>query len=140
MCIPHDLILRGWHGHCLVIENYNQNVNMKLQLKYFEAIIKEIVYNISVNNYETIKVNRQNGRVDIDDLRRVITKYGCTIVPLLNESFTNAEIYDVEDENRLDVYIPLWTKEGGRSDLTLSLSCYIINETAKVEINDLRVL
>ncbi|UTC66576.1 MULTISPECIES: hypothetical protein [unclassified Treponema] len=113
---------------------------MKLQLTYFESIIKEIVYNISVNNYEAVKLNSQNGRVDIDDLRRIITKYGCIIVPLPDEAFTKAEIYDVKDENRLDVYIPLWTKEEGRSDLTLSVSCYITNETAKVEINDLRVL
>ncbi|WP_264847616.1 DUF7668 domain-containing protein [Capnocytophaga catalasegens] len=113
---------------------------MKLQLKHFESIIKEIVYNISVNNYEAIKLNRQNGRVDIDDLRRVIKKYGSIIVPLPDEAFTKAEIYDVKDENRLDVYIPLWTKEEGRSDLTLSVSCYITNEMAKVEINDLRVL
>jgi hypothetical protein len=113
---------------------------MKLQLRYFESIIKEIVYNISMNNYEAIKVNRQNGRVDIDDLKRVIAEYGCTIVLLPDEAFTKAEIYDVKDENRLDVYIPLWTEEEGRSDLTLSLSCYIINETAKVEISDLGVL
>jgi hypothetical protein len=40
----------------------------------------------------------------------------------------------------MDIYIPLWTKEEGRSDLTLSIICYIKNGVPKIEINDVEVL
>ncbi|MGA3674331.1 DUF7668 domain-containing protein [Lysinibacillus agricola] len=43
-------------------------------------------------------------------------------------------------EKRLDIYLPLWTKEEGRSDLTLSLSGQRNNNQLKIEFNDLRVL
>jgi hypothetical protein len=113
---------------------------MELQIEDFELIITEIIYNISVNGYDTIKAKGQNGRVEINDLKRIIAEYGCTVIPLSDEAFSKSEVYYIKDKNRLDVYIPLWTIEEGRSDLTLSLSCYRINETLKVEINDLRVL
>jgi hypothetical protein len=112
---------------------------MKLQLENFQSIISEVIYNISANDYDAIETNGQNGRVDINDLKRVITEYGCTIIPLPDKAFSKAEVYSI-NEYRLDVYIPLWTKEEGRSDLTLSLSCSTINGVPKVEINDLRVL
>ena len=115
-------------------------INMELQLKHFESIIKEIVYNISINDYDAIDAKKQNGRVDINDLKRVIIEYDCTVISLPDEAFSKAEVYYIKDDKRLDVYIPLWTKEEGRSDLTLSLSCYDINRIPKVEINDLRVL
>ena len=115
-------------------------INMELQLKHFESLIKEIVCNISINDYDTINAKKQNGRVDTNDLKRVIIEYGCTVIPLPDEAFYKAEVYYIKDDNRLDVYIPLWTKEEGRSDLTLSLSCYDINGIPKVEINDLKVL
>jgi hypothetical protein len=112
---------------------------MKLQLEDFKSIISEIIYNISVNDYDAIKANEQNGRVDINDLKRVIVEYDCAIIPLPDQAFSKAEVYPI-DNNRLDVYIPLWTKEEGRSDLTLFLSCSVTNGIRKVEINDLRVL
>jgi hypothetical protein len=112
---------------------------MELKIDFFKLIITEIIYNISVNDYDTIETNGQNGRVETNDLKRVIAEYGCTIIPLPDEAFSKAEVYNIRDKNRLDVYIPLWTKEEGRSDLTLFLSCYTINEIPKVEINDLRV-
>jgi hypothetical protein len=112
---------------------------MGLQLEDFKTIITEIIHNISVNDYDTIKANGQNGRVDTNDLKRVILEYDCTIIPLPDKAFSEAKVYLI-DKSRLDVYIPLWTKEEGRSDLTLFLSCFVIDGISKVEINDLIVL
>lgn len=110
------------------------------QLEHFQSIIKEMIYNISINDYKIIESNGQNGRVNTDDLKRIIKEYGCTIITLPDEAFAALHIYKIKAENRIDVYIPLWTKEEGRSDLTLSVSCYIIDGIPKIEINDLRVL
>ena len=57
------------------------------------------------------KINR---RVNIMDLEIILQEYGKTIIPLPEETFNSANVYDIEKENRTNVYIPLWTGEEGR--------------------------
>jgi hypothetical protein len=108
-------------------------------INLFYDKIRNIVQDILGGNYEDIVLRKENGRIDINDLENVIKEYNKTIIPLPEEAFSIAELYKIND-NQIDIYIPLWTKEEGRSDLTLFLSCYNTNETLTVEINDLRVL
>lgn len=61
--------------------------------------------------------------VPIQDIRRVIEEYGCTIIPLPVKAFDLALSYQISDK-QVDIYIPLWSEEEGQSDLTLSLSCF----------------
>ena len=72
--------------------------------------------------------------------KRVLKEYGCSIAPLPDNALSLAETYNIASKNRLDVYFPLWTKEEGRSDLTLFLSCFVKNGKPYIEINDLQVL
>jgi hypothetical protein len=113
---------------------------MELGIGLFKDKIADLVTDIANKNYQRIELERLNGRVDIVDLERVIREYHNTIEPLPDDAFDFAEIYTVEKENRMDVYIPLWTKEEGRSDLTLSVLCFLENNRVRIEINDLRVL
>ena len=115
-------------------------ITMEQKIEQYKPIIKELVIRISNKEYDLIKTNGQNGRVNIEDLKRVIDDYGCTIVSLPDKAFSIVEAYNITSENRIDIYLPLWTKEEGRSDLTLSLSCYNDNGVPKIEINDIRVL
>lgn len=107
-------------------------------IEHFKPVITAIVHHISMDDYDTLAANGQNGRIGIDDLKRIVAEYGRTIIPLPDEAFAEAEVYTVGD--RLDIYIPLWTKEEGRSDLTLSLSCCMADGASRVEIDDLHVL
>jgi hypothetical protein len=113
---------------------------MLLNIQIFKQKIERLVIDISNNKFAEIEKSGENGRLTADDMKRVIKEYGCTIIPLPNNAFEYAESYYIEKEDRLDIYIPLWTKEENRSDLTLSISCSLINETPFVKINDLRVL
>jgi len=112
---------------------------MSLQLSTFIPIIKDIVYHISINDYASIKRNGQNGNILIEDLAYVIHSYPYTITPLPDEAFDLAESYFIEEKKSLDVYIPFWTKEEGRSDLMLALSCYINDGVKEVIIYDVYV-
>jgi len=62
------------------------------------------------------------GRVRKDDLERRIAEYGCTLVPLPAEARSLAEAFD-RPRGEILVDVPLWTKEEGRSDLTLQVVC-----------------
>ncbi|MDR1325169.1 MAG: hypothetical protein LBK00_03940, partial [Treponema sp.] len=98
------------------------------------------VIDLSNKNYNKINDEKINGRINITDLENIVKEYGKTIIPLLEEAFSLANVYNIEKENRMDIYIPLWTKEEGRSDLTLSLICYLKDNNPIIEINDLEVL
>lgn len=110
-----------------------------LDLIPFEATITALVRLISQGDYEAIAANGQAGRVGAEGIKRAVEAYPCTVIPLPSEAFELAEIYRI-DETRLDIYLPLWTHEEGRSDLTLCLSCHTTSTDIRVEVNDLRWL
>ena len=113
---------------------------MSINIQHFKSKIERIVLNISNNNFTEIEKNKENGKISIEDLKRVINDYGSSIIPLPSNAYDIAETYFIERENKIDVYMPIWTKEEGRSDLTLFVSCFEKNGTPFVEINDLHVL
>jgi hypothetical protein len=109
--------------------------------RFFRFVaIKNFVMDLSNKNYKKIEEEKLNGRLNIIDLENVIGEYGKTLMPLPEEAFEIANVYNITQENRIDVYIPLWTKEEGRSDLTISIICYLRNNNPVIEINDLRIL
>ena len=112
---------------------------MALKLSSFIPIIKELVYHISINDYASIERKGQNGDILIEDLAEVIHLYPYTIIPLPDEAFDLVESCFIEEKKSLDVYIPFWTKEEGRSDLMLVLSCYINDWVKEVIIFDVFV-
>ena len=109
-------------------------------IQEFIPLIKEVIIDISNEDYNKLNQKYEYSRVSIDDLAKTIKKYGNHIVPLPERAFDFAEKYYIESEKRIDVYLPLWTKEEGKSDLTLSISCYNNESELYIEINDLRVL
>ena len=110
-----------------------------LDLLPFEATITALVHLISRGYYEAIAANGQAGRMGAEGIKCAVETYPCTVIPLPSEAFELAEVYRI-DETRLDIYLPLWTHEEGRSDLTLCLSCHTTSTDIRVEVNDLRVL
>ena len=112
---------------------------MDLHINDFKPLIEELVSNISSSDYNAIFEKHQYGRTNIDDIKRVVSEYNRTITILPDNAFKEAKVYCIEKEKRLDIYIPLWTIEEGRSDLVLFLSGYIISGIPKIEINDLLV-
>jgi hypothetical protein len=113
---------------------------MELNIDSFKKIIKNIVMDLSSKDYKKIELEKTNGRVNIADLENIINEYGKTIIPLPDKAFEIANVYTIEKEKRIDIYVPLWTKEEGRSDLTLSITCYLKNNKPVIEMNDLEVL
>ena len=112
---------------------------MSLELSTFIPIIKELVYRISIDDYASIERKGQNGDILVEDLAYVIHSYPYTITPLPDEAFDLAESCFIEEKKSLDVYIPFWTKEEGRSDLMLALSCYMNDGADEVVIYDVYV-
>jgi hypothetical protein len=81
-------------------------------------------------------------RVARDDLFHVIEEYGRTLVSPPFGAYDNLNAVRVSDESRelWAVAAPLWTREEGRSDLSIELTIDLSRDQPIVEIDDCRVM
>lgn len=103
---------------------------------YIEQI-QNYVACLANKDYQATQELTLSDSVPIQDIRCRIEEYGKEIIPLPAHAFDLALTYQISDK-QIDVFIPLWSREEGRSDLTLCLSCF--KEENKIKINDLEVL
>ena len=80
-------------------------------------------------------------RLSSDDLRNVIREYGRKLAPPPLDAYNNLDAVQVKSAvvPTWSVRVPLWTKEEGRSDLTLELTIALDSGVQKVELDDLHV-
>jgi hypothetical protein len=110
----------------------------KLSLAVAEAI-RTLVADLVTGDFAALEADGRIGRLSRDELTDAIAAYGRTLVPKLN--LETVEVYAADrDASRFAIDIPLWTREEGRSDLTLSLTVTDSGGTVSVEIDDLHVL
>jgi len=85
----------------------------------------------------------RTSRLAASDLARVVRQYGRSLTPLPATAFQAVDVVPVSgsDPQRWSVVIPLWTREEGRSDLSLEI---IVEDSPAqrypVEVDDLHVL
>jgi hypothetical protein len=78
------------------------------------------------------------GRCTPQDLARVVSEYGRTLVELPAAARDVASAFAVSD-GTLAIDVPLWTAEDGRSDLELRLSATRIGGRWTLTIDDILV-
>ena len=82
-----------------------------------------------------------NGVVTREELERAIDQYGRTLVGIPSNGLEEADVFPSNvDPRQIAVDVPLWTREEGRSDLTLSVTIVETDGTASVSMDDLHVL
>lgn len=111
-----------------------------LDTKYFTEI-KDLVHQLVAMNYLELEKDGRNGRLSAAELQQVIVDYGCELIDINSESLALADVYKINNEsNQWAIDLPLWTKEEGRSDLTLSINLSVKNGKTYIAIQDLHVL
>ena len=102
---------------------------------------KQIVRWLVACDYDAIEKYTNSVRLPADELKYAVGDYGREIVMPPDENFDELDIIKVENAREWSVRCSLWTKEEGRSDLTLELSLIeISDEGFQVEIDNLIVL
>lgn len=99
--------------------------------------IQDYVACLANKDYKAAQRLTLSDSVPIHDIQRRLEEYGNEITPLPANAFDLALVYQITD-NQIDIYLPLWSREEGRSDLTLCMSCF--KGEKKIRINDLEVL
>jgi hypothetical protein len=105
-------------------------------------LVAQLVQQLSVGDFEGALRSAPRSRVNAEQIRNAVQQYGRTLVPLPAESYELIDHVVVLGSSPLawSVVVPLFTKEEGRSDLSLELS--LVEQAADghhIEIDDIRV-
>jgi hypothetical protein len=103
--------------------------------------IARLVADLCAGRYAELEADGRAGRLSAEELRTAVEQYGKTLVLLPDESWALVDEYpQVDARNTMAVDVPLWTKEEGRSDLTLSLAATKEADRWVLYVDDLHVL
>jgi hypothetical protein len=107
-----------------------------------QSTVRSALEDLANGRFEAIVKRAVTSRLTAEQLRQVICNYGRTPVSPPGEVVQELDAVQVRDTElpTWSVRTPLWTREEGRSDLTLELTITIDGATAKFELDDLHVL
>lgn len=74
------------------------------------------------------------------DIEARLSEYGKTLTLPPASFLEKIDTYEYKDGSGLAIDVPLWTKEEGMSDLTLSIELIYEKNKQNLQITDLRVL
>ncbi|MFI6678213.1 hypothetical protein [Kribbella sp. NPDC050469] len=92
--------------------------------------------------YDVIEAMTRGHRLSAEDIQTAIERYGRTLIAPPEDGWNAVEIYRVESSSapRFSVDVPLWSREEGLSELTLSLTLLeFAPGLFETQVDDLRV-
>ena len=114
-----------------------------MQLASRNEVVRNVIALLAAKKY--VELQRLSGGVRLlsVQIESAVRNYGRTVVPLPNDALSLIDYVAVKNSHpsAWSVYVPLFTQEEGRSDLSIDLTL-IESESGSfsIELNDLRVL
>jgi hypothetical protein len=106
------------------------------------SIIRRIIDLISDGRYDLVLRACSRSRLTEIDIEGVVVGHGRTFIhaPADFDKYLDAVLIEGRSVPTWSVRVPLWTREEGRSDLTLELTIAENPDEPNVELDDLKVL
>jgi hypothetical protein len=108
------------------------------------AKIKEeciaIINMLAHAEYEKLEELTGAKRLSYIQIKKAIEEYGETITPLPREGVEIIDIIKVTGRDEYSVRVDIWTKQSGRSDLSIELRFMLNHDSMHVEIDNIHVL
>jgi hypothetical protein len=113
-----------------------------MPLQALRSAAEQALSFLALEKYEQLVAWCTSSRLSASDLRRVIGEYGRTVVSPPPTAYDLLDAVQVKVASRPTwaVSMPLWTREEGRSDLTLELTISLQGNEVRVELDDLHIL
>lgn len=107
-----------------------------------EPVVRSVVNRLVDGEYADAVKDCPSSRLTADDLLETVQDYGRTLIEPPPDAYRDLDVLAVRDSSRptWSVRAPLWSREEGRSDLTLELTITRVGDRWDVEIDDLHVL
>jgi len=119
------------------------NPRSRFPLDVARAASKQVVALLVSGKYREIEWLTKGRRLTAEHMQEAIGEYGRELTMPPEVQFDALDLVDIERSNPMQcsVRIDLWTKEEGRSDLTLELTLTMMSGEHKVgiEIDNLHV-
>ncbi|WP_257167426.1 hypothetical protein [Bradyrhizobium sp. SRS-191] len=107
-------------------------------------LVEQVMAWLVSGNFPAVEVRSRGLRLSAEMMRQAIEDYGRTLVMPPSEAFASMDVIRVADAGRRawSIRFDLWTKEEGRSDL--SLECTIVDRcdghALDLTVDDIHVL
>lgn len=108
----------------------------------FESVVRDFVDHLARGEYREAVNSCDASRLTAEEVRGVVLDYGRTLTVPPADAYKDLDVVRISDPSRQawSVRAPLWTKEEGRSDLTLELTVVLDRNQTSTELDDLHVL
>lgn len=110
------------------------------------ATLRQIAHDIASalvgRDYAEIETLTRRRRPSAEAMKTAVNQYGRTLIMPPPEEFEKLDCVEVRGANprTFGIRFDLWTKEEGRSDLTLEFTVRGNDDSYEVEVDDLHVL
>lgn len=104
--------------------------------------VGQIIKLLTEEKYSEIELLTGGIRLPKEQLRKAIEQYGRKLITPPSDAYNFMDVVVIRGASTpsWSVTMPLWTKEEGRSDLSLELTIIEEVEGFKVEVDDIHVL
>ena len=113
-----------------------------MSVELLQATAQSVAERLARGEYDAVVAESSASRLTADELRAVVREYGRTLVIPPETAYRDLDAVAVRGATppTWSVRAPLWTKEEGRSDLTLELTVILNENRPSFELDDLHVL
>jgi hypothetical protein len=106
------------------------------------STVQRLVRLLVAGKLDDVERLTKGNRLKAQEIKEAISTYGRHLVAPPADAFNSMELVKIRDSNppRWSVVMPLWTREEGRSDLSIELTLIENQGTFQIELDDIHVL
>jgi len=110
--------------------------------EHLRQSVRELVELLAAGKYAEVEALTKGFRLSAQAMAKAISDYGRHLVVPPQEAFGLMDVVEVRNAQppRWSITMPLWTREEGRSDLSLELTLVGYPSTFGIELDDIHVL
>lgn len=104
--------------------------------------VRQVIEYLLAGQFAELESLTGRTRLSATEMARAISDYGRTLVSPPDDAFALMDVVEVRDARRARwaVTMPLWTREEGRSDLSIELTLIAAAGGFRIEFDDIHVL
>jgi hypothetical protein len=105
-------------------------------------VVNRVLTLLIARQYGDVEIMTNGVRLDAEEIGRAIDEYGRQLIMPPPEGYRLMEAVNVKNArpSRWSIAMPLWTREEGRSDLTLEMTVIEQQNGFCIQLEDLHVL
>jgi hypothetical protein len=104
--------------------------------------VREVVRLLAAGQYSELEAITNGARLKATEMANAINEYGRKLIPVPEEGLNLMDVVKVGKviPPKWSVTMPLWTREEGRSDLSIELTLTEEGNAFRIEFDDIHVL